>query len=102
MRTHLDPSHPHLAEAQAAMRARAEEQAAPPRVDQTDKPFTISELMLLHGFSRRTVIRLYQDEPGVQILQAPRDHQQKIGRRYRTLRVPPHVHLRVKHRLEVK
>ena len=84
------------------MRARAEEQAVPPRVDQKDKPFTISELMLMHNFSRRTTIKLYENEPGVQILQASRDHQQKIGRRYRTLRVPQYVHMRVKHRLEVR
>ena len=77
MRIHLDVSNPHLAAAQAAMRTRAEQQAAPPRVDQKDKPFTISELMLMHNFSRRTIIKLYENEPGVQILQASRDHQRK-------------------------
>jgi hypothetical protein len=36
----------------------------------------------------------------VQILQASHDHQQAIGRRYRTIRVPRHVYMRVRHRLE--
>jgi hypothetical protein len=62
---------------------------------------TIGDLAILHSLSRRTVIRPYENEPGVQILQASRAHQQRIGRHYCTIRVPRHVHLRVKHRLEV-
>lgn len=57
---------------------------------------TICDLAILHGLSRRTVARLYENEPGVQVLQASRAHQQRIGRRYRTIRVPRHVYLRVK------
>jgi hypothetical protein len=33
--------------------------------------YTIDELVVLHGFSRRTVIRLYEREPGVQVLERP-------------------------------
>ena len=84
------------------MRARIEEQATPPRVDPKDRPYTVDELMALHNFSRRTIIRLYESEPGVQILESSREHQRKTGRRYRTLRVPRHVHLRVRHRMEVR
>lgn len=84
------------------MRERAAEQAAPPRVDQKDRPYTVSDLMTLHGLSRRTVIKLYECERDVLVLQAPRDHQRNTGRRYRTLRIPRHVHLRVRHRMEVR
>ncbi len=84
------------------MRAREEQIVPPPRVSENDRPFTISELMMLHGLSRRTVIKLYESEPGVQILQASREHQQKIGRRYRTIRVPRHVYRRVLHRMETR
>ena len=66
------------------------------------RPYTINELVLLHNLSRRSVIRLYENEPGVQILQAPKKHQDKLGRRYRTIRVPPQVYERVKNRLEQK
>jgi hypothetical protein len=71
-------------------------------VDPNQRPYSINELTVLHNLSRRTVIRLYENEPGVQILQASRDHQQALGRRHRTIRVPRHVYMRVKHRLEKK
>jgi hypothetical protein len=70
--------------------------------------YTIDELVVLHGFSRRTVIRLYEREPGVQVLERPealfgrRSRKGKPGkRRYRTIRVPQAVYQRMKHRLEV-
>ena len=69
-------------------------------VDQNERPYSIKELMGLHNLSHQTITKLYENEPGVQILQASREHQKKVGRRYRTIRVPRHVYLRVKHRLE--
>lgn len=69
-------------------------------VDPTERPYSIQDLMVLHNLSYRTVVRLYENEPGVQVLQASPDHQRKIGRRYRTIRVPRNVYMRVKHRLE--
>lgn len=70
-------------------------------VDPKDQPYTIADLMMLHNLSRRTVIRLYEDEPGVQILQSSPEEQRKTGkRRHRTIRVPHRVYLRVKHRME--
>jgi len=69
-------------------------------VDPTERPYSIQDLMVLHNLSYRTVVRLYENEPGVQVLQSSREHQRKIGRRYRTIRVPRHVYMRVKHRLE--
>jgi hypothetical protein len=64
------------------------------------RPYTIQELVVLHNLSSRTITRLYENEPDVLILQSPRAHQEKIGRHYRTIRVPEHVYRRVKHRLE--
>lgn len=69
-------------------------------VDPNERPYSINDLIVLHNLSSKTVIRLYENEPGVQILQGSREHQQKLGRRYRTIRVPRHVYMRVKHRLE--
>jgi transcriptional regulator GlxA family with amidase domain len=69
-------------------------------IESNERPYSIDDLAVLHNLSRRTVIRLYQNEPNVQILQASRDHERTIGRRYRTIRVPRHVYMRVKHRLE--
>jgi hypothetical protein len=57
--------------------------------------FSILDLTIVHGLNRRTVARLYEHEPGVQVLQGSRSHEQRIGRRYRTIRVPRHVYLRV-------
>jgi len=63
------------------MRARHAEPSAS-CVNPADVPYTVNDLMVLHGFSRATIIRIYQNEPDVQILQSPRTHQRKIGRRY--------------------
>jgi transcriptional regulator GlxA family with amidase domain len=69
-------------------------------VDANERPYSIDDLAVLHNLSRRTVIRLYENEPGVLVLQASREQQRAMGRRYRTIRVPRHVYMRVKHRLE--
>jgi hypothetical protein len=65
-----------------------------------ERPYTVNDLMNLHGLSRQTVIRLYENEPGVQIIPALRSKTR--GRRYRTLRVPRRVYVRMKNRMEVK
>jgi len=41
------------------------------------------------------------DRPRVEITQAPRELQRKVGRCYRTIRVSRHVYLRMKHRITV-
>ena len=68
--------------------------------------FTVDELAALHGFSRRTVIRLYQSEPGVLVLERPEIPYGKRGRKgkrkYRSFRIPHDVYLRVRRRLEVR
>ena len=61
------------------------------------RPYTIGELVNLHNLSRDTVTRLYENEPGVVILE-----RRNNGRRYRTIRVPNHVFLRVINRMIVK
>jgi hypothetical protein len=66
--------------------------------DDNNRPYRIQDLMVLHNLSRRTVIRLYENEPGVLVLQNERPG----VRRRRTIRVPPHVYARVKNRLAVK
>lgn len=65
-----------------------------------ERPYSIKELIGLHNLSRQTIVRLYENEPGVLVMQASRGHQQALGRRYRTIRVPQHVYRRVKHRME--
>ena len=69
-------------------------------VNPKERPYSISELAVLHNLSRQTVVRLYENEPDVLILEASRQHQEQVGRRYRTIRVPQHVYRRVKHRME--
>ena len=82
------------------------------RVTENDRPYSINELAILHGLSRQSVIRLYEKEPGIEILpdlSLPPDGQREGGqkkkrrctgrRHYRTIRVPRHVYLRVKHRV---
>jgi hypothetical protein len=69
-------------------------------VAESERPYSINELAVLHNLDRRTVIRLYENEPDVLVLQASREHQQALGRRYRTIRVPRHVYRRVLHRME--
>lgn len=98
---HLEALNPHLPDTQAQTRARSAEPCIS-RIPESDRPYSINELSILHNLSRRTVIRLYEAEPGVIVLQAPREHQQSIGRRYRTIRVPRYVYRRVLHRMETR
>lgn len=66
----------------------------------TDKPtLTVDEAATLLAMSRRTVIRLFEREPGVIVLARPaRMHK----RRYRSLRIPAAVFHRVLGRLVQK
>lgn len=59
-----------------------------------DKPvFSVAEVCVLLGYSRSTVIRLFENEPGVLI----RLHPEKMHkRRRRVIRIPREVFLRVK------
>jgi predicted DNA-binding transcriptional regulator AlpA len=67
----------------------------PKRVEvDPDKPvFSTSEVCVLLGLSRSTVIRLFEDEPGVLIRLHPEEMHK---RRRRTIRIPRAVFLRVK------
>jgi hypothetical protein len=60
--------------------------------------YTVNELVALHRFSRRTVIRLYEREPGIEVLERPEDVKRN-KRRYRSFRVPHYVYARVKAKL---
>jgi hypothetical protein len=70
------------------------------RIDSKNRPYTIRELAVLQNLSYQTIVRLYENEPGILVLQGSPEHQRKLKRRHRTIRVPHHVYLRVKHRLE--
>ncbi len=56
------------------------------------RPYTISEVMALTGFSRPTIIRQFERERGVLILDSP-ETMHKRGRR--TIRIPRAVFERV-------
>ena len=64
-----------------------------------DKPaLTISEVAVLTGFSSQTITNLFQDEPGVLILERP----EKMHKRgYRSIRIPRAVYERVVRKLSV-
>ncbi len=59
---------------------------------------TVGEIAAQMKLSTDTVVRLFENEPGVQVLQRP----SRFKRRYRTLRVPTHVKNRVIDRMTVK
>ena len=62
-------------------------------------PYTVDEVVALTGYSRRTVIRLFEKERGVLILGRPESMHK---RRFRTIRIPRVVYERVVARLSVK
>jgi hypothetical protein len=74
----------------------------PKRVPKTltvdpDKPcFTVAEVSALLGFSRWTVIRIFEQEPGVIILLRPETMHK---RRRRKMTIPRAVYLRVRAKL---
>jgi hypothetical protein len=64
-----------------------------------ERHFTIDQIAETWSLSRDTVTRIFEDEPGVLVVQAPRG---KRGRRgYRTFRVPGSVVERVHRRMSV-
>lgn len=58
--------------------------------------YTVAEVAALTAFSRQTVTTLFQDEPGVIVKACPTTRNK---RRYRSLRIPRAVYLRVVGRL---
>ncbi len=61
-------------------------------IDPENKPYSISEVMLLTGWSRPTVIRRFEREKDVLIINHP-EKMHKRGRRH--FRIPRHVYRRV-------
>jgi hypothetical protein len=61
--------------------------------------YTVGEVAELTGFSRNTVIRLFEKERGVLILARP---ERMHKRRYRSIRIPRAVYERVLYRLVKK
>ena len=64
----------------------------------TAKPYSVTEIMALTGWSRQTVIRVFEKERGVLIAPHP-EKMHKRGRR--TIRIPRAVYDRVERRLSV-
>jgi hypothetical protein len=65
-------------------------------VDPAKACFTVPEVATLLGFSRWTVIRMFEHEPGVLIRRHP-ERMHKRGRR--VIRIPRAVYLRVRAKL---
>ena len=61
--------------------------------------YSVKEVSALMGFSRRTIIRLFENEPGVLLVMRPETLRK---RRYRSIRIPRAVYERVVFRLSVK
>ena len=62
-----------------------------------DKPaFTVAEVAELTGYSRQTVTRMFEREPGVLVIERPETLHK---RRYRSIRIPLSVYARVRTRL---
>ena len=66
---------------------------------QDKEAYTVAEVAALTGFSRNTVIRMFEGERGVMILNRP---ELMHKRRYRSIRIPNAVFQRVVNRLKVK
>ena len=66
---------------------------------QDKEAYTVAEVAAMIGFSRNTVIRMFEGERAVMIL----SHPELIHkRRYRSIRIPRAVYQRVVDRLKVK
>ncbi len=66
---------------------------------QDREAYTVAEVAAMTGFSRNTVIRMFEGERGVMILSRP-ELMHKRG--YRSIRIPRAVFERVVNRLRVK
>jgi hypothetical protein len=94
-----------LGEEQLSMRLRnvaAEQNVTTNTVDPSVRPFTVTDLMSLHALSRPTIIALYENERGVQIIENTERQKQCNVRKKRVIRVPRHVYARVRRRMEVQ
>lgn len=60
--------------------------------------YTVAEVAALMGFSRPTITKMFEREPGVLILDRP---EMVHKRRYRSIRIPRDVYARVLSRLRV-
>jgi predicted DNA-binding transcriptional regulator AlpA len=60
---------------------------------------TVAEVAALTGFSRDTIIRVFQNEPGTIVITRPSANRK---RRYRSIRIPRAVFERVIYRWTVK
>jgi len=65
----------------------------------TKLALTIPEVAELTGFSRQTVTRIFEDEPGVLVFERPETMHK---RKHRTITVPRNVYERVISRLKVR
>jgi hypothetical protein len=62
------------------------------------RPYTVAEVAQLTGFSRQTVIRMFEHEPGVLIVE-PAEKLRNRG--YRSLRIPRRAYERVIEKIRV-
>jgi hypothetical protein len=61
--------------------------------------YTPAEVSKMMSFSQRTIIRMFEKEPGVLIVARP---EAMHKRRYRSIRIPRAVYERVVRRLDVR
>jgi len=57
----------------------------------SDRALTVAEVATMTGFSRDTITRMFQNEPGVIVLARPSANHK---RRYRSIRIPRAVYER--------
>lgn len=62
-------------------------------------PYSVGEVAKLTGLSRQTITSLFENEPGVLVINRP---EEKHKRRYRTIRIPRSVYERVLYRITNK
>jgi transcriptional regulator GlxA family with amidase domain len=60
------------------------------------RPYTVAEVAELTGFSRDTITRMFQAEPGVLVIERKTTTRK---RRYRSIRIPRAVYERVVKRI---
>lgn len=77
-----------------------------PAIPAAEEMLTLKEVSQLLGFSTRTALRIFEHEPGTEILERPEvmygTRGKKPKRAYRTFRVPYSVFLRVKRKMQVR
>ncbi len=66
------------------------------KILEIETPYSVAEVARLTGFSRQTVTRLFENEPGTLVLERP----EKMHKgSYRTIKIPRQVYERVVRRL---